>query len=290
MKPQGLILAAALVLAPLVCWAQTSDPAFWRMPREELLPFAEQGIAEAQYRLGRDYHVSNQDDRFTEAEKWYRLAAAQGHSEAQYNLGLMHRRGQIESTVERHWWDRWVGAISGRHLSNVDHSAAFPWFQSAARQGHKGAQALVGQSYELGLGVEQDYEQAIEWYLLAADNGDDYSRYALGLMYEDGRGVPQDFDRAAAWYKSGIGNSLAVFSLALMYRDGRGVPQDFVQAYELIYPLAQAATGQLKTQSRAVIAELTNEMTKEQITEARQRVEDCAATRLYGRRPGCDFR
>ena len=207
-----MVFLITLVLAPLSCWAQTSD--FWGMNREELLPFAEQGIADAQYRLGRDYHVSGQDDRYTQAEKWYRLAADQGHPEAQFNLGLMYRRGQILSSAESSRHDQLFGVISRQPPSDVDHSAAFNWFKIAADQGHVDAQALLGQSYELGLGTDQDYEKAMKWYFRASDNGDDYSRYALGAMYEDGRGVAQDFEEAATWYQLGFRYPEALFRLA----------------------------------------------------------------------------
>ncbi|GGE57910.1 tetratricopeptide repeat protein [Actibacterium pelagium] len=299
MRCPELILTVALVLAPLDCLAQTLASDFYRLNREELLPFAEQGIAEAQYRLARDYHVSGQDDRFAQAEKWYRLAAVQGHAGAQYDLGLMYRRGQIPPSPEGNWLGQIVRNILGKHSSNADHIAAFKWFNVAADQGHVHAQYLLGQSYEAGLGVDQDYDQAIEWYLRASEGGEDDPQYnsaannarsALGAMYESGRGVPQDFEQAAKWYQKGFGNPDAIFNLALMYRDGRGVPRDLVLAYEFMYPFSQGASVTLMGPSKKIVWELEREMTMEQIKEALQRVEDCKDTRLYGRSPDCEFR
>jgi len=55
---------------------------------------AEKGDKEAQYNLGVMYDNGKgvrQD--YTEAMKWYKLAAAQGDALAQYNLGGMYDRG-----------------------------------------------------------------------------------------------------------------------------------------------------------------------------------------------------
>ena len=56
---------------------------------------AENGIADAQFKLGMMLYahgqVLPQDDE--KAVKWYRLAAEQGNSEAQYALGVMYVKG-----------------------------------------------------------------------------------------------------------------------------------------------------------------------------------------------------
>ena len=53
-----------------------------------LVDAAEQGDAEAQYKLGFMYEGSDSvPEDYAEAAKWYRKAAEQGHVEAQYGLG-----------------------------------------------------------------------------------------------------------------------------------------------------------------------------------------------------------
>lgn len=55
---------------------------------------AEQGNAEAQYRLGYMYHLCyGFATDYSEAMKWYRKAAEQGYVRAQCNLGLMYHNG-----------------------------------------------------------------------------------------------------------------------------------------------------------------------------------------------------
>jgi hypothetical protein len=72
-----------------------------------LKPLAAQGHAEAQYNLGGMYAEGRgvpQD--YGEATKWFRKAAEQGHVEAQYNLGGMYFRGQgvPRDFVLAHMW------------------------------------------------------------------------------------------------------------------------------------------------------------------------------------------
>ncbi len=58
-------------------------------------PFAEQGFADAQNRLGEMYYSGlGVAIDYKEAVKWYRLAAEQGHAKAQFNLGLMYEEGK----------------------------------------------------------------------------------------------------------------------------------------------------------------------------------------------------
>ena len=42
------------------------------------------------------------------------------------------------------------------------------WYNKGAEQGDRNAQYSLGQCYEYGYGVEQDYDKAIEWYKKAS--------------------------------------------------------------------------------------------------------------------------
>jgi TPR repeat protein len=94
---------------------------------------------------------------------------------------------------------------------------------------------------------------AVETMNLAADRGQVDSQHNLGDLYDEGRGVPQDFTQAEAWFKEGKelwlqfrpaeaaicfkpaaewGHAEAQYLLSCLYRFGRGVPQDEMQAVE----------------------------------------------------------
>jgi hypothetical protein len=59
----------------------------------------------------------------------------------------------------------------------------------------------LGLSYEIGLGVAQDYAKAREWYEKAAAKGNTFAMFALGNHYANGLGVAQDYGKAREWYE-----------------------------------------------------------------------------------------
>lgn len=106
--------------------------------------------AGAQYQKGcayRDGDGVRQD--YTEAVRWFRKAAEQGHANAQHSLGFLYARVP----------------------SAPDYAQAAHWYRKAAEQGFAEAQCDLGWCYEFGQGVPQDYAQAVHWYRKAAEQG-----------------------------------------------------------------------------------------------------------------------
>ena len=130
-------------------------------PTNPIRKAAEQGDADAQYRLGSMYYRGynkdiDKDD--VEAVKWYRKAAEQGLAEAQFALGYMYH--------------------SGYGVPKDDGEAA-KWYLNAAEQGVSGAQCNLAQMYYKGEGVPKDSVEAYALYLLAAANGDGLAKQLL---------------------------------------------------------------------------------------------------------------
>ncbi len=175
-------------------------------------PLADQGNAAAQFNLGVMYKRGQgipQD--YAHAMIWFRKAADQGYAAAQFNLGLLYVKGD--------------GVPQ-------DYAQAMIWFRKAADQGQVDAQASLGRMYDRGWGVPQDYAQAVGWYRKAADQGDAVAQSNLGAMYQDGQGVPQDYAQAVAWYRKAAdqGDAVGQANLGGMYVNGQGVPRDYAQA------------------------------------------------------------
>ncbi len=79
----------------------------YRAALRELRPLAEQGHAQAQYKLGRMYRAGVGVPRdAAAAANWTRRAAEQGDALAQYDLGIMYATGQgvAEDHVQAHLW------------------------------------------------------------------------------------------------------------------------------------------------------------------------------------------
>ena len=72
--------------------------------------------------------------------------------------------------------------------------------QNSALDGNPQAQYELGQMYEFGRGVGQDYTEAMDWYIKAANKDHAQAQYAIGLLYEHGRGVVPNASTVAEWY------------------------------------------------------------------------------------------
>jgi uncharacterized protein len=99
--------------------------------------------------------------------------------------------------------------------------------QAAAQNQEADAQFELGQLYEYGKGVEQDYQKAMHWYKLAANSELFKAEYSIALLYEKGRGVEVDYVAAAKWYQKAAdkGDPWSQTNLAYLYSHGRGVEQ-----------------------------------------------------------------
>ena len=110
-----------------------------------------------------------------------------------------------------------------------DYAGAVSWFRRAAEQGFAPGQAALGFMYTRGRGVVQDNAEAVRWHRRAAEQGNARAQFNLGNMYRDGRGVARDYQAAVTWFRRAAdqGDVDAQHNLGAMYRDGRGVPQDY---------------------------------------------------------------
>ncbi len=58
----------------------------------------------------------------------------------------------------------------------------------------------IARGYELGIGMARNLAQAVLCYAQAADKGCAEAAYHLGELYEEGKGLPQDYQQAADWF------------------------------------------------------------------------------------------
>ena len=116
---------------------------------------------------------------YTRAAQLLRPLAEQGDALAQYNLGVLYRKGR------------------GVPQDDVQ---ARQWYEKAAVQGQAKAQYNLGTLYFNGEGVPKDYQQALRWFRLAADQGEAVAQTKMAIMYDDGQGVPHDIVQAYKWY------------------------------------------------------------------------------------------
>ncbi len=186
----GSGLAAAFLLA-LALPAQADVAAGWAAylggdyvtAVTELEPEAEAGDAEAQYYMGTlRQHGAGVPKDYGAALEWYRRAATQGHTGAQFAIGLLYHDGAGGGAIPR------------------DPVQAAGWLKSAAEGGNAMAQHLLGRMYRLGRGVPKDEALAVKWSLSAAQRGVPGAQFEIGLLITSRKHDRAEAVAAFAWF------------------------------------------------------------------------------------------
>jgi TPR repeat protein len=145
--------------------------------------------------------------RLDAARSGFDKLARRGVPAAQYNLGVMHLRGE---------------------MPHPDRAEAARLLKRAAEGGFVTAQFMLGQAYETGQLGKPDLVQAQRWYELAAGNGSVDAQVEVATAYYLGRGKPKNTAEAARWYREAAkgGDVGAQYLLASLYEQGDGVERD----------------------------------------------------------------
>jgi TPR repeat protein len=115
--------------------------------------------------------AAHQANNLPLAYKKFLAAAEEGHSDSQFNVGLMYERG--------------IGVAK-------DEKEAVLWYGKSAAQGNSTAQFNLGVLYEHGRGTPVDFAKANEWYRKASVQGDALAIGNLGMLYVRGQGVKEN--------------------------------------------------------------------------------------------------
>jgi len=121
-----------------------------------------------------------QRKEYSEAMRWYRVAADQGSIDALVAIGNLY------------------GLRPG---GQPDYATALVWYRKAAERGNAEAQNDVGFFYLNGMGVQQDFAEAMRWLRKAADQGNEVAERNIGMLYLNGLGVSVDRDEALRWFR-----------------------------------------------------------------------------------------
>ncbi len=212
-----------------------------------MLPLAQEGDSEAQFRAGFCYMMAEQYDK---ALDWFEKARAQSHPKASYNMGWMYGFGKGVAKDESKWvkytkesailgfitaqWILGKAYYYGWHDLAENNDEAFKWLNKVANskpdiparaKAIAEAQCLVGECYDFGRGVEEDKETAYQWYKKASDNGHAAAHASLGDAYQYGwYGFKEDKNKAFKLYEKGAkaGDGYAQLQLGTCYENGVG--------------------------------------------------------------------
>tara|TARA_R110002074_G_scaffold402051_1_gene602983 strand:- start:83 stop:1120 length:1038 start_codon:yes stop_codon:yes gene_type:complete len=147
--------------------------------------------------------------------------------ESMYYFLVAAERGHVKA--QRFFGGRALGFGKSRNVE-----LGIKWLKIAASNGNVPSMSILGGHYSFN--VVPDYYLAMEWYKKASKLGDGYSSQRLGELYEKGLGIEQDFAAAAKWYELAMkqsANKYGIDKLAKLYKEGKGVPKNLVHSLEL---------------------------------------------------------
>lgn len=157
----------------------------FKKARSLLTPVATRGEVQAQFILGRIYALGLATKKdANEAEKWYRKAAEQGHTRAQFRLAMI-----LDSKKQKRYKESlallrkaakagharaqfWL-ATKYTFYNEAPHSVAMwrYWVRKSAYQGDSYARMDLAQNYFVGIKLPKDPVLALMWTILAAKSG-----------------------------------------------------------------------------------------------------------------------
>jgi len=159
--------------------------------------------------------------------------------------------------------------------------------EQRAQAGDAEAQYQMGLKCSTADDPAWDEIQAAGWYLKAAEQNHVVAQFNLGLMFASGEGVTKDATQSLFWFRRSarLGNAGAQYNMgracqrASMDGPVAEAPESRIEAY-VWYELAAA---QNFFAAQGAFAQLTFKMTRDEVAEARRRVnawpqEPCSTT------------
>ncbi|AKF25848.1 hypothetical protein YH65_10970 [Sulfurovum lithotrophicum] len=135
---------------------------------------AKEGHPKAQFNVGLIYaNGKGVNKDIYQAKEWYKKAAKQGNTAAQYNLAKL------------------ISQSSDKTDPGAQEEVRY-WYEKAAEGGQKEAMNDLALLYLKGSGVKQNKRKAFGLFKKAAQLGDASAQINLALMYAWGEGIPND--------------------------------------------------------------------------------------------------
>ena len=238
----------------LAVMAETYDKDVMRSFLPKMKEQADKGNPDALFAMGLWYSIGGvfRKEPDTKTSNEYLLRAAkQGHSRAQYVLGLRYARGEgiVKNMSEAaKWYYKAVGSRWGEVQLVKEYNWGLTYTNSGgvfmcdaetvkrlrktAEQGNAEAQYNLGVAYLNGDGIASDVSEAVKWYRKAAEQGYAKAQYNLGCCYANGEGITENIFEAMKWYRKAMEQGLVElqFWLGYCYANGVGVAKDMSEA------------------------------------------------------------
>ena len=223
---------------------------------EELTPYAEQNIAEAQMLLGGILMESKDHDSQMKGIELIKKAEKNGDKLAYYLRAFVFlfdegAKQDLDEAEKRmlecyqEYGDEEVAAILAKLYSlypdKCDYKKAFEYATIAAENDDKDGYQTLGYLYLNGFGVKKDYNLALDNYKMAAALGDETSLNQIGIIYMGSDDFESNPEQTFYWFKEAAkkGDDMGLYNLGYCYKNGIGVTEDNEKAAECFKKAAE---------------------------------------------------
>ena len=223
---------------------------------EELTPYAEQNIAEAQMLLGGILMESKDHDSQMKGIELIKKAEKSGDKLAYYLRAFLFlfdegAKQDLDEAEKRmlecyqEYGDEEVAAILAKLYSlypdKCDYKKAFEYATIAAENDDKDGYQTLGYLYLNGFGVKKDYNLALDNYKMAAALGDETSLNQIGIIYMGSDDFESNPEQTFYWFKEAAkkGDDMGLYNLGYCYKNGIGVTEDNEKAAECFKKAAE---------------------------------------------------
>lgn len=220
----------------------------------QLLPAGHSGDPRAQFMLGQlsDSGLGPVQRDASEAARWYRAAARQGHGPAQYALARAYAEG---SGVP------------------VDGTQAVAWLTASATSNFVPAILALADMYDRGAGVAQDAQAATNWLRRAATLGSPRATYILAERTLIGRGTPVNVSDGWALMRRAAdrGEPTAMLRLGQINLGSNATAEQRISSMTMLLLAIRFGSADVKREATRARAELAVNMMPNEIAEATTR-------------------
>lgn len=219
--------------------------------KEELTPFAKQGVAEAKMLLGGILLRDPDKDNVLQGASMLKEAEQAGDKFAYYLMSMGYYFGwepivnQNHSEAEKRMLELYkeyengdaaqlLAELYAFSTEKCDYKKAFDYATIAAEDDECGGYLVLGSLYLNGWGIEKDVNKALENYKMAAAYGDETAMNQIGFIYMGDEGIEEDPKQSFYWFNeaSKKGSDVGMFNLGCCYKNGFGIEADAEQAAE----------------------------------------------------------
>ena len=208
------------------------------------IQLARKGNVKAQYNLGKAYQDGKKTKiNLKKSYYWYKKAAKQDHTDAQYRLGLIYLGGNKAAQKDLEQAKFWLtkAADKNHKKSNRKLNELTTIAQNEQREiqlndiindatlGDAQQQFDLGMRYLLGYQIEIDKQQAFHWINKAASQNHPLAQYQLANQYMTGSFLNQDIPLSIHLFSEAAKQNVEKAKFALTYFKENGFEM-FVKA------------------------------------------------------------